>query len=209
MKGGLRTKTVALKGYPSVIFCTAGLKMDPQEMTRFILLSPEVNQEKIKAGISNTILKDADNDKYRAWLDNNPERQLLRLRIEAIRREKIGEIKIANFEEIERRFLQHDRVLQPRHQRDVKRLLSLIKSFALINLWWRERDGNTVTANDEDIEHAFALWDRISVSQELNIPPYVYELYTKVFIPAFEEKNAPTAFGSFDTKDGVTRAEIM
>src|SRR3989338_5168242 len=54
-KGGNRTKTVALKGYPSVIFCTAVLRMDQQEQTRFILLSPEVNQEKIKAGITNTI----------------------------------------------------------------------------------------------------------------------------------------------------------
>lgn len=207
-KGGNRTKTVALNGYPAVIFCTAGLKMDPQEMTRFILLSPEVNQEKMRAGISSTILKEADNDKYKEILDNNPARKLLKLRIEAIRNEHIGEIKIENYGEIERRFMKNDRVLQPRHMRDVKRLISLIKSFALLNMWWRDREGDTITANDNDIEQAFELWDRISVSQELNIPPYVYELYTKVFIPAYEEKNE-TCFGEFDTKTGITRAEIM
>ena len=158
-QGGNRTKTVALKGYPAVIFCTAGLKMDPQEMTRFILLSPEVNQEKIKAGISNTILKEADNEKYKQWLESDPERKLLKLRIQAIKQEKIGDIKIANYESIETRFLQNDRVLQPRHQRDVKRLLSIVKSFALLNLWWRERDSNnTIIANDNDIEQAFTLW---------------------------------------------------
>jgi len=45
-KFGLKTKTVLLRGYPSVIFCTAGLKIDEQEATRFLLLSPETNQEK-------------------------------------------------------------------------------------------------------------------------------------------------------------------
>jgi hypothetical protein len=208
-QGGNRTKTVALKGYPAVIFCTAGLKMDPQEMTRFILLSPEVNQEKIKAGISNTILKEADNEKYKEWLDGDADRKLLKLRIQAIRQEKVGDIRIANYEGVEKRFLHPDRVLQPRHQRDIKRLLSIIKSFALLNLWWRDRDSNnTIIANDDDIGQAFVLWDRISVSQELNIPPYVYELYTQVFIPAFEEKkNKPNDFGF--PPEGITRAEIM
>ena len=207
-KGGNRTKTVALKGYPSVIFCSAGLKMDPQEMTRFILLSPETDQEKMRAGISNTILKESDNDKFNEWLESNPERKLFKLRIQAIKQENIGEIKTANYESIEKRFLYSDRVIQPRHLRDIKKLLSLIKSFAIINLWWRERNGNTITANDDDINEAFTLWDRISISQELNIPPYVYELYTRVFIPAFEEKNSkPNDFGF--PKDGITRAEIM
>jgi len=45
-KFGLKTKNVLLRGYPSVIFCTAGLKIDEQEATRFLLLSPEINQEK-------------------------------------------------------------------------------------------------------------------------------------------------------------------
>lgn len=207
-QGGNRTKTVALKGYPAVIFCTAGLKMDPQEMTRFILLSPEVNQEKIKAGISNTILKGADNEKYKEWLESDTDRNLLKLRIQAIRQEKIGDIRIANYEDIEKRFLNQGRVLQPRHQRDVKRLLSLIKSFALLNLWWRERDNhNTIIANNDDINQAFEIWDRISLSQELNIPPYVYELYTQVFVPAFEEKNKHNEFDF--PPDGITRLDIM
>ena len=43
-KHGLRTKNVTIRGYPSVIFCSAGLKIDEQEATRFLLLSPETNQ---------------------------------------------------------------------------------------------------------------------------------------------------------------------
>ena len=40
-KSGLRTKTVVLEGYPTVIFCTAKTSMDEQEKTRLLLLSPE------------------------------------------------------------------------------------------------------------------------------------------------------------------------
>jgi hypothetical protein len=208
-KGGNRTKTVALKGYPSVIFCSAGLKMDPQEMTRFILLSPENNQEKMKAGIISTILRESDNDKYKELLDSDSDRKLFKLRIQAIKQEKIGEIKIANYESVEKQFLYAERMLQPRHQRDIKKLISLIKSFALLNLWFRERTGDTITANDEDIKEAFALWEKISIPQELNIPPYVYEIYMQVFIPAFKEKNnKPNDYG-FVAEEGITRSEIM
>lgn len=209
-KGGNRTKTIALKGYPSVIFCTAGLRMDPQEQTRFILLSPEVNQEKIHAGISNTIRKEADNEKFKEWLDNDPKRKMLKLRIQAIRQEHIDDIKIANQEKIFERFFQQDRKLQPRHQRDIKRLLSLVKSFALLNLWWRERDGSTITANDEDIEQAFKLWEKISISQELNLPPFIYDIYTQIILPAYKEKNEfKSQVFSETPKNGITRQEIL
>ncbi|MCC7004980.1 toprim domain-containing protein [Candidatus Nomurabacteria bacterium] len=209
-KGGNRTKTIALKGYPSVIFCTAGLRMDPQEQTRFILLSPEVNQEKIYAGISNTIRKEVDNEKYREWLDNDPKRKLLKLRIQAIRQERIDDIKISNQEKIFEQFFKEDRKLQPRHQRDIKRLLSLVKSFALLNLWWRERNGSTITANDEDIEQAFKLWEKISISQELNLPPFIYDIYMEIIIPAYKEKNEFQSQVFDETpKHGITRQEIL
>ncbi len=209
-KGGNRTKTIALKGYPSVIFCTAGLRMDPQEQTRFILLSPEVNQEKIHAGISNTIRKEADNEKYKAWLDNDPKRKLLKLRIQAIRQERIDDIKIASQEKIFERFFKEDKKLQPRHQRDIKRLLSLVKSFALLNLWWRDRNGSTITANDDDIDQAFKLWEKISISQELNLPPFIYDIYMEIIIPAYKEKNELQS-QVFDEapKHGITRQEIL
>jgi hypothetical protein len=34
-KNGTKTKNILLRGYPSVIFCTAGLRIDEQEATRF------------------------------------------------------------------------------------------------------------------------------------------------------------------------------
>lgn len=140
-KNGTKTKNILLRGYPSVIFCTAGLRIDEQEATRFLLLSPEVNQDKIQQGISATIRKEADSESFKSWLEDNPNRMLLKERIRAIKLEKIRDINIASHETIRERFLQSNKTLKPRHQRDIKRLLSLIKSFALLNVWWRKKEG--------------------------------------------------------------------
>lgn len=188
-KMGLKTKNVLLRGFPAVIFCTAALKTDEQEMTRFLLLSPEVSQEKIREGVSAIIRREADAGAFARWLEEKPDRILLKERIRAIKLENILEIKLASQEKIEKRFLTDNKMLKPRHQRDIKRLISLVKSFALLNLWWRERDGSTIIANDEDIESAFKLWSIISVSQELNLPPYIYNLYQDVILAAWNEKN--------------------
>ncbi len=210
-KNGTKTKNILLRGYPSVIFCTAGLRIDEQEATRFLLLSPEVNQEKIQQGISATIRKEADSENFVSWLEENPNRILLKERIRAIKLENIKEINIASPEKIEERFLEKNKTLKPRHQRDIKRLLSLIKSLALLNVWWRDRSGSTITANEDDVNEAFKLWDKISVSQELNLPPYIYNLYKEVILPAWEMKNDSSGklekeyFG----KLGLSRQEVL
>ncbi len=210
-KFGLKTKNVLLRGYPSVIFCTAGLKIDEQEATRFLLLSPEVSQEKIQQGISAIIRKEADSESFISWLEENPDRILLKDRIKAIKLENIQDINITSREQIEQRFLSNNKVLKPRHQRDIKRLLSLIKSFAILNVWWRDRNGSTITANDGDIDEAFKLWDKISVSQELNLPPYIYNLYKEVILPAWREKNEGRNpdFESITGKLGLSRQEVL
>ncbi len=208
--GGNRTKTVALKGYPSVIFCTAGLHMDNQEQTRFILLSPQSSQEKIYAGITNTIHKEVNNKAYKEWLENNPERKLLKLRIKAIKQEKINDIQICNEEKIKELFLASGKKLQPRKQRDVKSFLFIIKSLALINLWWRERNDDTITANEEDIDEAFKLWEKISISQELSLPPYIYEIYNEIILPLYIEKNKfQSKITDEIVKNGITRKDIL
>lgn len=210
-KNGTKTKNILLRGYPSVIFCTAGLRIDEQEATRFLLLSPEVNQDKIQQGISATIRKEANSDDFKSWLEENPDRMLLKERIRAIKLEKIKEINIASHETIEEKFLTKNKTLKPRHQRDIKRLLSLIKSFAILNVWWRERNGSTITANEEDINEAFKLWDKIAISQELNLPPYIYNLYKEVILPAWEVKNSDRSevFEEITGKLGLSRQEVL
>ena len=209
-KFGMKTKTVLLRGYPAVIFCTAGLKIDEQEATRFLLLSPEVNQDKIRQGISEKIRKEVDNEKYRAWLDESGPRRLLKDRIRAIKQANIQEIKICSEKMVSERFLQRHKMLKPRHQRDISRLLSLIKAVALLNLWWRELDGSTITAVAEDIEAAFIIWEKISISQELNLPPYIYNLYQEVLIPAWQDKSRQReeSLDGITGQFGLTRVEI-
>lgn len=210
-KHGLRTKNILLRGYPAVIFCTAGLQIDEQEATRFLLLSPEINQDKIRESISQAVRKASDSDAFNAWLEEDPERKLLKERVRAIKRANIHDIKIDAESAVKERFLAQCKMLKPRHSRDIKRLISIIKSFAILNLWWRERNGKTIIANENDVNEAFKLWEKISVSQELNLPPYVYNLYQEIILPAWEEKNGgrSASFEDITGKLGITRNEIL
>lgn len=210
-KFGLKTKTIFLRGFPAVIFCTAGLKIDEQEATRFLLLSPETTQEKIREAIYEKIKKETDVQLYKRWLEENPERKLLRERIRAIKQENIKEIKIGSPGKIEKMFFERNKILKPRHQRDIARIISLTKSLALLNLWFRERDGESIIADEGDITEAFKIWDSISESQELNLPPYIFSLYKEVISPAYNEKNENKTglIGEEIGELGLTRQDIL
>lgn len=209
-KAGLRTKNIFLRGFPAVTFCSAGLKIDEQETTRFLLLSPETNREKIRAAIYEKIRKETDAVAYYFALDGQPERKLLKDRIRAIKQEHIEDIKIGSPQKIEELFFSENRILKPRHSRDIGRIISLIKALALLNLWFRERDGSAIVANEDDIREAFKIWDAISESQEFNLPPYVYQLFKEVIEPAFLEKNVSRNEGFVEATAqlGLSRREV-
>ena len=197
-RGGNRTKTVAIKGFPVVIFCSAGLRLDEQEATRFLLLSPEISYEKIREAIYEKIKKEVDNKKYKDITERDPDRKLLKERILAIKKADIKDIKIGNPKLIEELFFKNIKQPKPRHQRDIARVMSIIKVLALLNLWFREKDENVIIANDNDIKEAFKIWESISESQELNLPPYVLNLYKDVILKAYKA-----------LKKGLSRQEIM
>lgn len=203
-KGGNRTKTVVIKGYPVVIFCTAGLNLDEQEATRFLLLSPEINSQKIQEAVISKISKESNPLAYRSELESEPNRRKLIQRVKAIKQENITDVLVPNIELVQKMFLERVKHLKPRHQRDIGRILSLIKVHALMNLWFRERDGDFVCANDQDIMSSFSLYDLISQSQELNLPPYVLNIYTNIIWPLYNKKAKMS--GCFV---GVTRQEIQ
>jgi hypothetical protein len=189
------------------------LELNDQEATRLLLLSPEISQEKIREGILSTIRKEADGVAYSEWLDKDPARALLKARIRGIKAEKIDDINIRPelVGRIESVFVNNTKMLKPRHQRDAKKLMSLVKSHALLNVWHRERAGSIIFANEEDIEAAISLWESISISQELNLPPYLYEFYTEVILPAWKEKKESLAgqFADNEGRIGLTRHEIL
>lgn len=194
---GTKTKNIILKGFPAVIFCTAKLLADEQESTRFLLLSPEIDQEKIRESINEKILKETNREVYLSTLENHPERQRLQKRIQTIKAENITDIKIATPQKLEEAFLGRKKILKPKDMRDIGRLIALVRMFALLNLWYRERVGSIITANEQDIEEALRIWDIISESQEYNLPPYVYNIYREIIKPLC------------DTHLGITRQNIM
>ncbi|MCP6718962.1 MAG: hypothetical protein KJI71_01845 [Patescibacteria group bacterium] len=210
-KKGMRTKNVFIKGFPSVIFCTAHLKIDEQEATRFILLSPESSQEKIREGIQERIKKETNPELYKNLLKENPQRKLLKERIRAIKQEDIKEVRLHSSEKIEEEFFKGKSLLKPRHQRDIARFISLIKAFALLNLWFRKREGSVIETTDEDIAETLRVWEIISESQEFNIPPYVYNLYNDIIVSAWKAKNDGRGedFEEVTGQLGLERQEIM
>ena len=204
------TKNIILRGWPAVVFCSTGTKIDEQESTRMFLLSPQINQKKLKAGIKEKAKKESNKAEYQQWLDKNPERKLLQQRIKAIKAAHITHINISplNQSRIQNRFLKKYEVLKARHQRDVAHVIALIKTLALLNLWFRDRRGNTIMVNKADIDAAFALWDEISESQKYGLPPYIYELYKRVFMPAFYEKMMKLKASASDEDKALTRQEV-
>lgn len=197
-KGGHRTKNLIIKGFPAVMFCSAGQYIDEQESTRFILLSPEINQTKLRKAAEERIIKDSDAQFYNNELDNNPERVELKKRIQAIKSEHIKDVKIPDNKKVFALFLNSRPTLKPRHLRDVGRLMSIIKVLALLNCWFRERRGDIVIANDDDIQQALNIWNKVSESQEYNLSPHIFDIYKFVILPLYRERG-----------QGVTRQEII
>ena len=210
-KGGNRTKTVVLIGYPSVYFCSAGLRVDEQESTRFIMLSPSIEHDKIIQGIQQSISKESNREKFMIALGNDAERALLKKRIMGIKQEEIIDVKIENSELIEKLFLQDSQSVKPRQQRDIKKIISLIKGFALLNIWFRKREDKYIWATEKDILDAFELWNKISYGQDYGLAPYVFEIYTKIILPLWNEPS--NAYSSYSTenekKRSITRKEIL
>lgn len=207
-KSGTRTKEIQLKGFASVVFCSAALKMDEQESTRCFLLSPETNQEKIRAGVTQKLKKEADPEMFSFQIEAGPGRRLLKARIRAIRDAHITEIRIPEYERelLERNILKGG-MLKPRAQRDAMRIVSLAKLFALLNLWYRGLDGSTIMVNTDDVNAALELWDKISESQELGLPPYLYQFFKEIIFRAFNEKNAGAIAQEIPT--GLSRKDIL
>lgn len=207
-KGGNKTKNIELIGYASVIFCTAFLKSDAQEKTRFIILSPEITDEKITAGIKRVVQKEKGGDLYFETLEKDTDRAQLKLRIEAIRNTEIQNIFISDEDSkyLEKKFFETVGSLQPRHQRDIQRLVCLAKSNALLNLWFRDFENQNITLRRSDIDNAFLLYSKVAMTQSLGISPYLYQLYEEVIKPCYLEK----VKGNFGTDiEGIKYQDIL
>jgi Zn ribbon nucleic-acid-binding protein len=180
---GLATKTVLIRGYCTVIFCTAKFSMEQQERTRLLLLSPDTNPEKIKDAILLKIEKESNRKAFNDFMESDPQRTWLRSRVKATRDANIENIIIPEDirEKIANRFFNKHNNLIPRHQRDISRLIAMVKAHALLNLFDREKPiEHTIIANETDMNEGFDLYDEFSAANELGLPPEVYNIFEKL-----------------------------
>lgn len=209
-KGENRAEKIIIRGFPATVFCSAGLRLNEQEATRAILLSPEVSDDKLQEGIHLQALRSADPSKYQDELTFNLERVMLMKRIAAIKDEAVDDILIPDPGAIEKRFKAMVGAVKPRHMRDIGHLMKLIKAIALLNMWHRYNGLFQVEASPSDIDQAFNLWSYFLDSQNLNIPPVLISFYKKIILPAFMEKQADPEYAQAidEGKIGVTRQEL-
>jgi hypothetical protein len=182
-KSGLRTKRVLLIGFPTVIFCSANTLLDEQEKTRLNLYSPESTQEKIREAIAYKIHRDGNREVYKKAIEENFQRKILQERITSIKTSEFKHIIIPEElqAKINQKFLEMHSVLQPRHQRDIGKLMAKIKAFALLNFEYRNhKEQEYVEVNEEDVINGFAQYETFRESNELGLPPELYNFYMEI-----------------------------
>jgi hypothetical protein len=84
-KGGLRTKTVIIRGYPVVVFASAKPTQEDQERTRMWLLSPGTDEEKLIESLKLLGIKIANREAFAEWVKSQPMRTWLRESVQQIR----------------------------------------------------------------------------------------------------------------------------
>jgi len=181
-KYGLKTKTVVIEGYPTVIFCTAKFSMADQEKTRLLLLSPEINQEKLREAIALKIERESDREGFYKRMMEDPKRKFLATRVWSIKTAHVKYVKIPEElrQQIYGQFLEEHKFLIARHQRDISRLLAIIKGHALLNYMHRERNADSIVVNWEDVEAGFKLYHGVSEANELGLSPELFNVYQKL-----------------------------
>jgi len=183
-KGNLRTKNVCLIGFPTVIFCAAKLSLDDQERTRVFILSPETTAEKLEESLRLAVARVGDREGFKQWLESHPRRRWLKARVVAIQNAAIQDVLLPDQEDIYKRFLGDHSRLAPRHQRDLPRILALVKASAILNCWHRAKhDEHTIIANKDDVEAGFWLYGLVARPNELGLSPQVYQLYEGIIQP--------------------------
>jgi hypothetical protein len=176
-KAGLRAKTVIIKGYPSIFFCTAS-RPEQQEKTRTFMLFPQGTQEKLRESLKFLARKLSNREEYRKWLTEHLQRRWLIKRVQLIRESGISNVVIKNWEEVYNRYVEQRPVLSPRAQRDLPRLMCLIKGFAILNCFTRAREGeHAIIANEDDVKNGFALYDEVATFNELGISYEEWAVY--------------------------------
>lgn len=215
--GENRAEEVIIRGFPATVFCSANSFMDKQESTRAIMLSPEVTTEKIELAKLAVVDRESNPENFQKEICNNHDRQLLQHRIRTIRDMRVGVIGLPSQDLIMKTF--NNMVDKPRvrHSRDMKHFIDIIKSIALLNIWYRKNKEGQYYANEKDVMEAASLWKDIAKTQCLSLPPYVASIYYDIIVPLFNQKRLMCQFGKINSchpmsdieQCALTRQEIL
>ena len=206
--GGNVAKQTIIRGFPTVVFCSAYTRLNEQEVTRCLLLSPEVSDEKLEASVELTGKRVADPEAYKLKVEADTRRQELKRRIKYIKSLHINSVIIKEPEKVLAKFRELNPRLAPRSQRDIAHLSSLIKAVAMLNAPLRMNASGDIVANDGDIEAGLGLWKSICKTQMIGVPPATYDFYEKYIIPAYERAKEARKNEPLPHDDGVTHDEI-
>jgi len=179
--GQLTTKTTILDGFATVIFCSANYgKMEDQEKTRLLLLSPEVTYSKVWDSVAYRIEKKCNSQAHQKFLEDHPDMKWLANRVRSIKTAKISNIIVPPELEnmINERFKEkREKHTSPRYMRDIDRLIGLIDAWTLFNFNQRKRLGNDLIATEEDVLMGFQLYEMIGEANEYGLSPEVYDIF--------------------------------
>ena len=183
-KAGLRTRTTRLVGFATWAFCSTMFNMDEQERNRNLQLSPETTTEKILDAEDLLLERKGNRDAFRDKLLEDLRRQELMDRIRALKDAAIRDVVIppALLEQIRITWREKHPKPIPRHIRDLDRLLSLIKSRALLNFALREQESShRIIATFEDVEEVTAIYDEVARANEMGLAPQALSIFEKIF----------------------------
>lgn len=161
--GANSTQNICIKGFFTVVYCSANKRTDEQEQTRLLFLSAESDENKLKESLTLSCARESDKQGYDVQVSMDPQREWLRKRVTAIRQRGIRYVVVPNAQElILNRFLADHKHLIPRLQRDLPRVFDFIKASALFNCFNRKSAGvDAIEATEKDIEEGYRLYKRI------------------------------------------------
>jgi hypothetical protein len=191
-KGGNLTKTVLIRGFPAVSFATTYLKLDDQEITRALIISPEISQEKIEESIKLSIKEKVDSD-FHKILENADGLKILKERILGFREisREIKSVEFIDFKDNEDLlmglFKSRNENFAPKDMRNIKKFMALCECFSALNYVFDRLVDNTLLVKKEDVVEAVKLWKEIGKYQEIGIMPFALDVYYQVILPLYKE----------------------
>lgn len=187
------TKTVQIIGFPTFIFCSATAFLQDEDLNRALILSPKTTPGKLEQTIALLGERKGDPIGYANKLRENQNRNWLASRVQRIKEANIQYIIIPEDMRVKlyTHFKNEHPALAPRHHRDYARLLALAKAFALFNHANRTHqqtpEGTNIIANENDVLYGLKWYSEVSESNELGIPPEIYELWKDTIQPCIKE----------------------